>query len=106
MSAVLANSIVVIAIVASACYAVWRLGPRKMRDALRTRLRTALPRVFGNLNDSSSGSGCDACGGGCAPTTNDARGSQRARGRLAQESDALKVRTSVPAEAAAPPATE
>jgi hypothetical protein len=27
--------------------------------------------VFGNLNDSSSGSGCDACGGGgCAPTTN------------------------------------
>ena len=69
MSAVLANSIVVIAIVASACYAVWRLGPRKMRDALRTRLRTALPRVFGNLNDSSSGSGCDACGG-CAPTTN------------------------------------
>jgi hypothetical protein len=71
MSAILANSIVVIAIVASACYAVWRLGPRKMRDALRTRLRTALPRVFGNLNESSSGSGCDACGGGgCAPTTN------------------------------------
>jgi hypothetical protein len=63
MSALLANSIVVIAIVASACYAVWRLGPRKMRDALRTRLRTALPRVFRNLNDSSSGSGC-------APTTN------------------------------------
>jgi hypothetical protein len=70
MSAVLANSIVVIAIVASACYAVWRLGPRKMRDALRARLRTALPRMFGNLNDSSSASGCDACGGGCAPTTN------------------------------------
>jgi hypothetical protein len=71
MSTILANSIVAIAIVASACYAVWRLGPRKMRDALRTRLRTALPRVFGSLNDSSSGSGCDACGGGvCAPTTN------------------------------------
>jgi hypothetical protein len=69
MSAVLANSIVVIAIVTSACYAMWRLGPRKMRDALRTRLRTALPRMFGNLNASSSGSGCDACGGGCAPTT-------------------------------------
>lgn len=71
MSALLANSIVVIAIVLSACYAVWRLGPRKMRDALRIRLRTALPSVFGNLNDSSSGSGCDACGGGCAPTTNE-----------------------------------
>jgi hypothetical protein len=69
MSALLANSIVVIAIVVSACYAVWRLGPRRMRDALRRRLRTALPGVFGNLNDSSSGSGCDACGGGCAPPT-------------------------------------
>lgn len=68
MSAVIANSIVVIAIVVSACYAVWRLGPRKMRDALRMRLRTALPGVFGNLNDRSSGGGCDACGG-CAPTT-------------------------------------
>jgi hypothetical protein len=70
MSAILANSIVVIAILASACYAVWRLGPRKMRDALRMRLRTTLPRVFGNLKESSSGSGCDACGG-CAPTTNE-----------------------------------
>jgi hypothetical protein len=69
MSTVLANAIVVIAIVLSACYAVWRLGPRKMRDALRMRLRTALPSVFGSLTDSSSGSGCDACGGGCAPTT-------------------------------------
>jgi hypothetical protein len=70
MSAILANSIVVIAILASACYAVWRLGPRKMRDALRMRLRTTLPRVFGNLKESSPGSGCDACGG-CAPTTNE-----------------------------------
>jgi hypothetical protein len=70
MSAILANSIVVIAILASACYAVWRLGPRKMRDALRMRLRTTLPRVFGNLKESSSGSGRDACGG-CAPTTNE-----------------------------------
>jgi hypothetical protein len=70
MSAILANSIVVIAILASACYAVWRLGPRKMRDTLRMRLRTTLPRVFGNLKESSSGSGCDACGG-CAPTTNE-----------------------------------
>lgn len=69
MSAALANSIVVIAIVVSLCYAVWRLGPRTMRDALRMRLRAALPRVFGNLNDSSSGGACDACGGGCAPTT-------------------------------------
>ena len=68
MSEVLANSIVVIAIAMSLCYAVWRLGPRKLRDALRTRLRTTLPSVFGNLSDSSSGSGCDACGG-CAPTT-------------------------------------
>ena len=71
MNAILANSIVVIAILASACYAVWRLGPRKMRDALRMRLRATLPRVFGNLDESSSGSGCDACGGGCAPTTNE-----------------------------------
>jgi hypothetical protein len=69
MSAVLANSIVVIAIAVSLCYAVWRLGPRKMRDALRARLRATLPSMFGNLTDSSTGSGCDACGGGCAPTT-------------------------------------
>jgi hypothetical protein len=68
MSDMLANSLVIIAIVVSAGYAVWRLGPRKMRDTLRTRLRTALPGVFGNLPDNSSGSGCDACGG-CAPTT-------------------------------------
>jgi hypothetical protein len=58
MSGVVANSIVVIAIAASLCYAVWRLGPRKMRDALRARF---------NLKP-SSGSGCDACGG-CATTT-------------------------------------
>jgi hypothetical protein len=68
MSAALSNSLVVIAIVVSLCYAVWRLGPRKMRDGLRGRLRTALPSVFGHLSDGSSGSGCDACGG-CAPTT-------------------------------------
>jgi hypothetical protein len=70
MSELLANSIVFIAIVVSACYAVWRLGPRKMRDALRMRLRAAFPKVFGSLKDASSGSACDACGGGCAPTTN------------------------------------
>jgi len=69
MSTVLSNLLVIIAIVVSAGYAVWRLGPRKMRDAVRTRLRTALPSVFGNLNDSSSAGACDACGGGCAPTT-------------------------------------
>lgn len=69
MSNVLSNSIVLIAILVSAGYAVWRLGPRKMRDGLRTRLRTTLPSVFGNLPDKSSGSACDACGGGCAPTT-------------------------------------
>ena len=71
MSTALANAIVVIAIVMSACYAVWRLGPRKMRDAVRMRLRATMPSVFGSLADSSSGSGCDACGGGCAPTTNE-----------------------------------
>lgn len=58
MSTVLSNLAVVIAIAVSLCYAVWRLGPRKMRDALRARF---------NLK-ASTGSGCDACGG-CAPTT-------------------------------------
>jgi hypothetical protein len=67
MSAVLANSIVVIAIVVSACYAVWRLGPRRMRDAVRARLSKALPRVFGHLDSGSTGA-CDACGG-CAPAS-------------------------------------
>jgi hypothetical protein len=41
-----------------------------MRDGVRMRLRTALPSVFGQLSDSSSGSGCDACGG-CATTKNE-----------------------------------
>jgi len=59
MSNVLSNALVIIAIVVSAGYAVWRLGPRKMRDAVRARF---------NLQDTSSGSGCDACSG-CAPTT-------------------------------------
>lgn len=60
MSGVLSNLIVIIAIAVSLCYAVWRLGPRKLRDALRARL---------NLKPSPA-SGCDACsGGGCAPTT-------------------------------------
>jgi hypothetical protein len=68
MSDVIANTVVIIAIAVSACYAVWRLGPRKMRDSVRMRLRKTLPGVFGNLSD-SSGSACDACGGGCAPTT-------------------------------------
>jgi hypothetical protein len=60
MSDVLSNSIVVIAIVVSLGYAVWRLGPRKMRDALRARF---------NLK-AGTGSGCDACGG-CPPATTD-----------------------------------
>jgi hypothetical protein len=67
MSDVLANSIVVIAIAVSLVYAVWRLGPRRMRDAVRMRLRTRWPGVFGKLGDGSSGSGCDACAG-CAQT--------------------------------------
>lgn len=68
MSGTLANSIVVIAIVVSSCYCVWRLGPRRMRDSIRMRLRKSLPGVFGNLRDGSSGGACDACGvGGCAP---------------------------------------
>jgi hypothetical protein len=68
MSDALANSIVVIAIVVSSCYSVWRLGPRRMRDSIRTRLRKALPGVFGSLRESSAGGACDACGSGCAPT--------------------------------------
>ena len=80
MSDLLSNSIVIIAIVASAGYAVWRLGPRKMRDGLRTRLRTALPSVFGNLKDNSSGGACDACGGGCAPTTKTAPPARKEHG--------------------------
>jgi hypothetical protein len=78
MSAVLANSIVVIAIVVSACYAVWRLGPRRMRDAVRARLSKALPRVFGNLDSSSTG-GCDACEG-CAPASTDAPAARKEHG--------------------------
>ena len=60
MSTVLSNLVVIIAIAVSLCYAVWRLGPRKMRDALRARF---------NLK-ADAGSGCDACGGCAPPTTN------------------------------------
>ena len=70
MSTAISNAIVIIAIALSLCYCVWRLGPRKMRDAVRARLSKAMPSVFGNLNSSSAGGACDACGGGCAPTTN------------------------------------
>ena len=58
VSTVLSNLLVVIAIAMSLCYAVWRLGPRKWRDALRARF---------NLK-AGTGGGCDACDG-CAPTT-------------------------------------
>jgi hypothetical protein len=59
MSAALSNAIVIIAIVVSLCYAVWRLGPRRMREALRARL---------NLK-AGSASGCDACSGCPTPPT-------------------------------------
>lgn len=59
MSAVVSNALVVIAIVVAALYSVWRLGPRRMRDAVRRRL---------NLESNSAGA-CDACGG-CPPATN------------------------------------
>jgi hypothetical protein len=68
MSAVISNSIVIIAIALSLCYSIWRLGPRKMRDAVRSRLSKAMPSVFGNPSSSAGGGACDACGGGCAPT--------------------------------------
>jgi hypothetical protein len=58
MSGTVANSIVVIAIVIAALYCVWRLGPRRMRDAVRMR--------FGKTK--SPAEGCDACEG-CAPAS-------------------------------------
>jgi hypothetical protein len=67
MSSLLSNSIVVLAIAVSACYAVWRLGPRRMRDALRMRLHKALPGVVGASTASTAS--CDACEG-CASTPN------------------------------------
>ena len=68
MSTMLSNAIVIIAIAVSLCYSVWRLGPRRMRDSVRMRLQKVLPRVFGNLSNSSASGACDACGG-CPPTT-------------------------------------
>jgi hypothetical protein len=92
MSEVLANSIVIIAIVVSLGYAVWRLGPRKWRDALRARF---------NLK-ASTGDGCDACSG-CAPTTNNEPATSKGARSLLAQIDALILRTSVLAEAAALP---
>lgn len=56
MSAVIADSLVIVAIAVAALYCVWRLGPRRMRDAVRMRLGETR----------SSTDGCDACDG-CAP---------------------------------------
>jgi hypothetical protein len=68
MSGALSNLVVIVAIAVSLCYAVWRLGPRKMRDALRAKL---------NLK-ASAATGCDACsGGGCAPTTKQEPGARK-----------------------------
>jgi hypothetical protein len=66
-NSIVANSIVIGAIAVSACYAIWRLGPRRMRDALRMRMHKALPRMF--AAGAASTSGCDACEG-CAPAPN------------------------------------
>ena len=59
----LSNVLVAIAVVASVCYCLWSLGPRRMRDALRARLHKMLPNVFGDPRGISTASGCDACGG-------------------------------------------
>jgi hypothetical protein len=68
MIAALSNLIVIVAIALSLCYAVWRLGPRKMRDALRARFHLK----------SNTESGCDACSGGsCAPTTKNEPGARK-----------------------------
>jgi hypothetical protein len=67
MSTFISNVLVGIAILVAACYSVWRLGPRSMREAVRMQLRKTLPSVFGNLDGGSTGA-CDACGG-CAPAS-------------------------------------
>ena len=71
MSAVLTNSIVVIAIVASACYAVWRLGPRKMRDALRTRFARRCRACSAISTTVRPAAAAMHAAAGCAPTTNE-----------------------------------
>ena len=73
MSAALSNFVVVIAIAVSACYCVWRLGPRRVRDAMRMRLHKVFPGLFGQPGRMAPGSGCDACGGCQAPTRNASR---------------------------------
>lgn len=75
MSAFISNALVVVAILVAACYSVWRLGPRSMRDSIRMRLRKTLPSVFGNLDSGSTGA-CDACGG-CAPASTNPPAAQK-----------------------------
>ena len=106
MSAVLSNSLVVIAIVVSLSYAVWRLGPRKMRDAAARAIAHGTAECVRQSQRQLVGQRLR-----CVrrmPADDDeerTRASQRARSLLAQI-DALSVRTSVPAEAAALPAAE
>jgi hypothetical protein len=71
MNALISNLIVGIAIAASACYCVWRLGPSRLREALRRQLCKALPRWF-DAPVSAPGNACDACGG-CALAAKPAR---------------------------------
>ena len=107
MSAVLSNSIVIIAIVVSACYAVWRLGPRKMRDAVRMRLAQGDAERVRQSQRQLIGRRL-RCLRRWLRADNEDRGPRLAKNTRFSGAKirALNFRTSVPAEAAAPPATE
>jgi len=66
MSEVVANLIVGAAVTVSACYSVWRLGPRRMRQSLNLWLSRRFPGRFSRAAALEQG-GCSGCDG-CAPS--------------------------------------
>jgi len=69
MSVVIGNAIVIVAVAASTFYAVWRLGPRSLRERMRVRLARYIPmmRLYPDFMRKGSAGGCSDCGT-CAPS--------------------------------------
>jgi len=73
VSELIGNVIVTVAIAASACYAVWNLGPRGWRERLRVRLARYVPALrlysLGPSGPTGTASGgCPTCGNCGAPS--------------------------------------
>ena len=66
MSALSGKFVVAVAILASACYAAWNLGPRVWRERLRAKLARYIPALrlysMGPAGLKTNAGGCSTCG--------------------------------------------